>query len=48
MIVATNVAETSLTVPGVSVVIDTGLQKVARYDADRGVDSLDHRAGHDG
>ena len=40
IIVATNVAETSLTVPGVSVVIDTGLQKVARYDADRGVDSL--------
>jgi ATP-dependent helicase HrpB len=40
LIVATNVAETSLTVPGVSIVIDTGLQKVARYDADRGVDSL--------
>jgi len=40
VIVATNVAETSLTVPGVSVVIDTGLQKVARYDANRGVDSL--------
>ena len=39
-IIATNVAETSLTVPGVSVVIDTGLHKVARYDADRGVDSL--------
>ena len=40
VIVATNVAETSLTVPGVSAVIDTGLHKVARYDADRGVDSL--------
>lgn len=40
VIVATNIAETSLTVPGVSVVIDTGLHKVARYDADRGVDSL--------
>ena len=39
-IVATNVAETSVTVPGVSVVIDSGLHKVARYDADRGVDSL--------
>lgn len=37
---ATNIAETSLTVPGVSVVIDTGLQKVARYDADRAVDAL--------
>jgi ATP-dependent helicase HrpB len=40
IIAATNIAETSLTVPGVSVVIDTGLHKVARYDADRGVDSL--------
>ncbi len=40
VIVATNIAETSLTVRGVSAVIDTGLQKVARYDADRGVDSL--------
>jgi ATP-dependent helicase HrpB len=39
-IVATNVAETSLTVPGVSAVIDSGLQKVARYDADRAIDSL--------
>jgi ATP-dependent helicase HrpB len=39
-ILATNIAETSLTVPGVSAVIDTGLVKVARYDADRGVDSL--------
>jgi ATP-dependent helicase HrpB len=37
---ATNIAETSLTVPGVSVVIDSGLQKVARYDADRAVDAL--------
>jgi ATP-dependent helicase HrpB len=40
VILATNVAETSLTVPGVSVVIDTGQVKVARYDAERGVDSL--------
>ena len=40
VILATNIAETSLTVPGVSMVIDTGLQKVARYDADRAVDSL--------
>ena len=40
VILATNVAETSLTVPGVSVVIDTGFQKVARYDAERGVDAL--------
>ena len=40
IILATNIAETSLTVPGVSAVIDTGQVKVARYDAERGVDSL--------
>ena len=40
IIVSTNIAETSLTVNGVSAVIDTGLQKVARYDDERGVDSL--------
>jgi len=41
VIVATNIAETSLTVPGVTGVIDVGLQKVARYDAERGIDSLE-------
>ncbi len=41
VIVATNIAETSLTVPGVTAVIDAGLQKVARYDAERGIDSLE-------
>jgi ATP-dependent helicase HrpB len=40
VILATNVAETSLTVPGVSTVIDTGQVKVARFDVGRGVDSL--------
>ena len=40
IIVSTNIAETSLTVSGVSTVIDSGLQKVASYDADRGVDAL--------
>jgi ATP-dependent RNA helicase HrpB len=40
IILATNIAETSLTVPGVSAVIDTGQVKVARYDAERGIDSL--------
>ena len=40
IIVATNIAETSLTVAGVSAVIDSGLQKVASYDLDRGVDAL--------
>jgi ATP-dependent helicase HrpB len=58
IIVATNIAETSLTVSGVSAVIDSGLHKVARYDAERGVDSLttervtldsaDQRAGRAG
>src|SRR5712692_4692514 len=41
IIVATNIAETSLTVPGVTAVIDTGVHKVARYDAERGIDSLE-------
>ena len=41
VILATNIAETSLTVPGVAAVVDTGLHKVARYDAHRAVDSLE-------
>lgn len=41
IILATNIAETSLTVPGVTAVVDTGLQKVARYDPDRAIDSLE-------
>lgn len=40
IIIATNIAETSLTVPGVSAVIDSGIYKVARYNADRAVDAL--------
>jgi ATP-dependent helicase HrpB len=58
VILATNIAETSLTVPGVTAVVDTGQVKVARYDPDRGVDSLtleritrdsaDQRAGRAG
>lgn len=41
VIVATNIAETSLTVPGVTAVIDTGFHKVARYDPQRAVDTLE-------
>jgi ATP-dependent helicase HrpB len=41
VILATNIAETSLTVPGVSAVVDVGLHKVARYDPERAVDSLE-------
>ncbi len=40
VVLATNIAETSVTVPGVRVVIDTGWQKVARYDAARAIDTL--------
>ena len=41
IILATNVAETSLTVEGVTDVIDAGLQKVLRYDAETAVDHLE-------
>jgi ATP-dependent helicase HrpB len=41
VIVATNIAETSVTVPGVTAVVDSGLHKVARYDAARAIDSLE-------
>jgi ATP-dependent helicase HrpB len=58
IILATNVAETSLTVEGVSDVIDNGLQKVLRFDVETAVDHLvteqisrdsaDQRAGRAG
>jgi ATP-dependent helicase HrpB len=41
IILSTNIAETSLTVPGVRAVVDTGVHKVARYDPDRAIDSLE-------
>jgi ATP-dependent helicase HrpB len=41
IILATNVAETSVTVPGVTCVVDAGWHKVARYDPARAIDSLD-------
>jgi len=40
VVVATNVAETSLTIDGVRLVIDSGLARVARYDANRGINTL--------
>ncbi len=40
IIVATNVAETSLTIPGVRTVIDCGLARIHRYDPLRGMDTL--------
>jgi ATP-dependent helicase HrpB len=58
VIVSTNVAETSLTIDGVRVVIDAGLARVARFDANRGINTLlierisrasaDQRAGRAG
>ena len=39
-IVSTNVAETSLTIDGVQVVIDSGLARVARFDPRRGINTL--------
>jgi ATP-dependent helicase HrpB len=41
VVLATNIAETSLTVPRVRAVVDMGLQKVAIYDAARGLDRLE-------
>ncbi|MBN1758159.1 MAG: ATP-dependent helicase HrpB [Chitinispirillaceae bacterium] len=58
VIVATNIAETSLTIPGVRHVVDSGLARVSRYDAGRGFNTLfvepisrdaaDQRAGRAG
>jgi ATP-dependent helicase HrpA len=40
IIVATNVAETSITVPGIEMVVDTGLARIARYSPRSGTTSL--------
>jgi ATP-dependent helicase HrpB len=40
VIVATNIAETSLTIPGVRHVIDSGSARVNRYDPARGINTL--------
>lgn len=58
IIVATNVAETSLTIDGVRLVIDGGLARIPRYDPHRGINTLliekisrasaDQRAGRAG
>jgi ATP-dependent helicase HrpB len=39
-IVSTNVAETSLTIDGVQLVIDSGLARIARFDPRRGINTL--------
>jgi len=58
IIVSTNVAETSLTIDGVTLVVDAGLARVARFDPNRGINTLliekisrasaDQRAGRAG
>jgi ATP-dependent helicase HrpB len=58
VVVATNVAETSLTIDGVRCVIDSGLARIPRYDPFRGINTLliekisqasaDQRAGRAG
>lgn len=58
VVVATNVAETSLTIDGIRLVIDSGLARIPRYDPVRGLNTLwiepisraaaDQRAGRAG
>ncbi|HOX02409.1 MAG TPA: ATP-dependent helicase HrpB [Candidatus Paceibacterota bacterium] len=58
VVVATNVAETSLTIDGIRLVIDSGLARIPRYDPHRGINTLwierisqsaaDQRAGRAG
>ena len=58
IVIATNVAETSLTIEGIRVVIDSGLARVAAFDTRRGINTLriekisrnsaDQRAGRAG
>jgi len=58
IVLATNVAETSVTIPGVTAVVDSGLARVLRFDPEAGLDRLalepisqasaDQRAGRAG
>ncbi|GAB3012150.1 ATP-dependent helicase HrpB [Bowmanella dokdonensis] len=40
LVLATNIAETSLTIEGIRVVVDSGLEKVARFDLNQGITHL--------
>jgi ATP-dependent helicase HrpB len=40
IIVSTNVAETSLTIPNIRLVVDSGLARVSRFDSKRGFNTL--------
>ncbi len=58
VVVATNVAETSITIDGVRLVVDSGLARIPRHDPNRGINTLlverisrasaDQRAGRAG
>ncbi|CAK9133268.1 unnamed protein product [Ilex paraguariensis] len=41
VVIATNVAETSLTIPGIKYVVDTGREKVKNYNSSNGVESYE-------
>jgi ATP-dependent helicase HrpB len=41
IVLATNIAETSLTIEGISIVIDSGLERQARFDPGSGMNRLD-------
>jgi len=43
LVLATNVAETALTVEGVTAVVDSGLVRAARFDSRRGINHLEVR-----
>ena len=40
IVLATNIAETSLTIEGIRIVIDTGLERIARFDPASGMERL--------
>lgn len=44
IVLATNIAETSITIEGISCVIDSGLERVLNYSPASGMNSLDTRA----
>lgn len=43
IVLSTNVAESSLTIPGITAVVDSGLERQLRHDRGRGVDVLEVR-----
>ncbi|GAA3947131.1 ATP-dependent helicase HrpB [Allohahella marinimesophila] len=43
IVLATNIAETSVTIEGIRIVVDSGLARVSRHDERRGLDMLETR-----